>query len=526
MRADVSVEFYIRVKQEADAINLAAQTLGSKTTNPQDLKALIEGKLVDVLRSVASSMTMKDLHEKRAIFVQNVQQGVAKDLEQNGLELESVSLTSFDQTRKEFFNPENAFDAEGLTFLTGEIESRRKTRNQIEKDNQLEIEKKNLENEKEILLVKQQRSQFELETSQNIAFQTAQQKATIEKYNYEQSQESEKSRIATEQATEQLEIERKRKLDAAKIVMEKELEQLNINRQKEILQANIQKETSIALGEQEKQIALANKSEEKAAAEAKAQEARAALVEVTEKVKTLEAVANAERQMQVEVITAKGVAEKDSAKIVVAAIAEKQATEARAEAQVVSAKADAEAERTRAEATASAMLVTAKAQSQADVVAAEGIRVRAEAEALGREQLILAQNKQDIGILEVENRKLLIDKLPQIIAESSKHLNNIDKISIVDVSGFGGVGGGSGGGGVEGSSGKSLPDQVVDASLRHRTYSGLVDGLMGMAGLEGGKNIESSVQSMLGVGVGTAALATNLGATGKVQPRASKPEGK
>ena len=36
-------------------------------------------------------------------------------IRKNGLELESVSLTSLDQTSKEFFNPNNAFDAEGLT---------------------------------------------------------------------------------------------------------------------------------------------------------------------------------------------------------------------------------------------------------------------------------------------------------------------------------------------------------------------------------------------------------------------------
>lgn len=49
----------------------------------------------------------------RVDFVQKVQQVVSEDLLKNGLELESVSLTGLDQTSKEHFNPNNAFDAEG-----------------------------------------------------------------------------------------------------------------------------------------------------------------------------------------------------------------------------------------------------------------------------------------------------------------------------------------------------------------------------------------------------------------------------
>lgn len=57
---------------------------------------------------------------------------VSEDLSKNGLELETVSLTGLDQTGFEYFNPQNAFDAEGLTKLTETIEDRRKKRNDIE----------------------------------------------------------------------------------------------------------------------------------------------------------------------------------------------------------------------------------------------------------------------------------------------------------------------------------------------------------------------------------------------------------
>ena len=69
-----------------------------------------------------------------AFDLQQAPVDLAADLLQNGLELEAVSLTQFDQTAMEFFNPSNAFDAEGLTRLTEQIERRKKIRNDIEQD--------------------------------------------------------------------------------------------------------------------------------------------------------------------------------------------------------------------------------------------------------------------------------------------------------------------------------------------------------------------------------------------------------
>ena len=94
---------------------------------------------------------MEELHEKRTDFVQKVQNAVKADLEKNGLELETVSLTGLDQTDKQYFNANNAFDAQGLTILTETIEEKKKVRNDIEQNTSVAIKKKNLEAEKERL---------------------------------------------------------------------------------------------------------------------------------------------------------------------------------------------------------------------------------------------------------------------------------------------------------------------------------------------------------------------------------------
>src|SRR5690606_10804236 len=119
-------------KPEKEAIAKAAQTLGDRTLQTDKLKELLQGKFVDALRSVAAGMTMEQLHEQRVEFVQSVQASVSEDLMKNGLELESVSLTALDQTARDFFKEDNAFDAQGLAKLTYITEAKREERNRIE----------------------------------------------------------------------------------------------------------------------------------------------------------------------------------------------------------------------------------------------------------------------------------------------------------------------------------------------------------------------------------------------------------
>ena len=160
MRVDVVAEFYLRVQSTAEAIANAAQTLGQRTMQPEALAELIEGKFVDALRSVAAEMSMEEMHEKRGEYVKRVKQAAAEDLLKNGLELETVSLTGLDQTNMEFFNPSNAFDAEGLTQLTEQIERRKKIRNDIEQDTMIQIRNKNLDAEKQSLAIDQASVRF------------------------------------------------------------------------------------------------------------------------------------------------------------------------------------------------------------------------------------------------------------------------------------------------------------------------------------------------------------------------------
>ena len=217
MRVDVVSEFYVRVQAETDAIASAAQTLGQRTLEPETLKELVEGKFVDALRTVAAEMTMEEMHEKRGEYVKRVKSVVAADLLQNGLELEAVSLTQLDQTAMEFFNPSNAFDAEGLTRLTEQIERRKKIRNDIEQDTMIQVRNKNLETERQALDIDRELEYARLAQERELEMERASQRAEVARQRAEKEQEAERAQIGAREAVDRARITSERAVEEERI---------------------------------------------------------------------------------------------------------------------------------------------------------------------------------------------------------------------------------------------------------------------------------------------------------------------
>ncbi len=461
MRVDVQAEFYVRVQPTVESIANAAQTLGRRTIRPDSLKELVEGKFVDALRSVAAEMAMEELHEQRVNFVQKVQAAVSEDILKNGLELESVSLTGLDQTNKEYFNPDNAFDAEGLTKLTSEIEERRKKRNDIEQETEVLIQRKNLEAEQQKLTIARDKEYARLEQEREIQVRSAEQAAQIERERADRDREAKQAKIIAEQQVRESDIEKER------IVQEKD-----ILKQQAIEAAAVEKAKQIRLAEQSRDIAVAEKSREQSVADAEADKARAIAAKAAEEVVTARETEIAERDKQIELIEARKAAEQKAIALTVAAEAEKKAALDQAEAVRIAADGHAQKERIGAEAAADAEKMRATALEATYKVEAEGKRaINDAANILSAEQIAMQ--------VKIE----LIKALPEIIAQSVKPIENIDGIKILHVDGLNGV---SSNGGEPPASHGGVADQAVAAALRYRSQAPLIDALMKELGLYGG----------------------------------------
>ncbi|WP_413226742.1 flotillin family protein [Croceibacterium atlanticum] len=453
LRIDVKAEFYVRVRPDAGAIAMAAQTLGQRTMHPEALKDLVEGKFVDALRSVAAGMSMNELHEQRAEFVQKVQQVSSSDLAMNGLELESVSLTGLDQTSIEHFNANNAFDAEGLTKLTEQIEARKKLRNDIEMDTRVQIETKNLEADKRSFEIGRDNEFARLEQEREVETRRASQMAEI----------------AREQAA------RNREAEAARIEAKREIDSQQIEADRSVEESRIAQQQAVEIARQEQQIAVQNKSREESQAKSEADAARAKAVAAEESVATSRDTEVAEREKRIELIEAAKAAERDAIRIKVQAEAERDAATNRAEAARLEAQGQADAEKLRAEAD----------------------RVRFEVEAAGQRAINEAANILSMDQISLQTKLALLKVLPELVRESAKPMEAIDSIKIVQVDGLTQKTGAPGATIGNGGSG-NLASDAVAAALAYRAQAPVLDGLMKELGLDG-SSLSSLVSGPAGI---------------------------
>ncbi|MBS3020983.1 Inner membrane protein YqiK [Comamonas sp. PE63] len=475
MRVDVTAAFFVRVKQTEEAVSIAAQTLGTRTMSPDELKTLVEDKFVDSLRATAATMTIQELQDMRRDFVQAVQNAVAEDLEKNGLELESVSLTSLDQTDKQFFNPNNAFDAEGLTRLTEQTEARRKQRNDVEQDTEVQVRTKNLDATRQKLTIEKDQEFATLSQQREIENTRAEQSALIATQQAERNRDAEGAKIDAERLVSQQRIEAERQVSQQRIEAEREIRaaeieknlviqtrEIELERHTETKRAEQRKQVEIA--RQDTQIAISTKSREQSDADAAANLARADAVKAEEAVNTARQVAVAEREKDIQLIEASKEAEQNAIAVKVSAAAEKEAAMDRAE----------------------ALTIEARARQAAALAEAEGKRAINE-----------ALNTLSAAQIDLQVRTQLLHQLPQILAEAVRPMEKIESIRLVQVGGMPGTGG-SGQSHSSASQG-TFPEQVMNSALQYQIAKPIVDAVMKDAGLsnEGITGMAHSLAGML-----------------------------
>lgn len=449
MRVEVSVEFFVRVVPAPESVAAAARTLGHRTMNPESLKDLVQGRFVDAMGAVAATMSMEEMHEHRSDYIHGVREQVVGTLIANGLELEAASLTGLDQADIKLFNPSNAFDAEGLTRLTEEIETRKKKRNDIEQDTKIAVRKKNLEAEKLTLRIDQESEYSRLEQEREVALRRAKQRAEIALENAGRRREIEQAEIDAKSEVEKERISRERMLDAERIGRELESERLEVLRRR-----------ALEIEDQDRIIATAMKSKDLSDAEQAAEVARAEMVKAQENVVSVRETEVAERRKTIELIAAQQEADQEAIKLTTMAQAEKRAAIDRAE---------------------------------AEKVAMDAARIHYEVDAEGKRRLNEAENLRSDASRRSAHYRRLVETLPSIIRESVKSMENIESIRILQVDGLPGFSEGSSGGGGDGDLGApsgdggprsgNLADSAVNAALRYRAQAPLVDDLLQEIGI-------------------------------------------
>lgn len=344
LRVDVGAEFYVSVMPDEDAITRAAQTLGKRTFQRDELRNLIDGMMVDALRSVAARMTMDELHENRAQFVSEVREGLKETLNRYGLQLDSVSLTGLDQTPFSALDENNAFNAVGMRKLAEVIAKSKKERAEIDADSEVSVRRASMQAARKRLEIDLEERRAEIAQQQEIETLAAAQIAEVAK------RKAESERAATE----------------AKIDMERSIQA-----------AEVAREQALSIAEQERQIAISAKSQEESRAQAEADTARADAVKAAEAVETARAMAEAQRRAELAEIAARSEAGAAAARAEIAAQSDKATAKDKAAARREEAEAEKAAKLAEAEA-ARARIEAENARTEA-LVAMELEKARLEA---------------------------------------------------------------------------------------------------------------------------------------------------
>ena len=447
LRVDIGAEFYVRVKPDTDSIALAAQTLGDLTNNAEALRDQVEAKFVDGLRSVAATMTILELQEKRADFVKHVQSTVEADVQSNGLELEGVSLIKFDQTDIKFFNESNFFDAEGLTILKLTTEGKRRERNAIVRDAEVAIAQKDLDARQQTLTIERTKKEAELSQERDIANKSAGTRAEVATAEQTARLTEETAKIDTDRQVATKTAEANQAKQTATIEAE-----LAVNKRKTDAEREFQITTQV------NQVQIAEKSKLVSEATAAAKTAEAEAVTAEEKVITARAIEVADRARQTQVLAARTDAERKSTEIIVAAEAEKKAATDRAE----------------------AVRTAATAEADAAKIRAEGVEKLGEAEAKVTTMKNDAQNKMGQNVIDFELARERIRNLPQVMAEMVRPVAQIKDVRIMH------TGGALLGGGTRDGVGVGMGEGLAGQLLQVHAFKPIIDEVLRQAGFRPG----------------------------------------
>jgi uncharacterized membrane protein YqiK len=375
LRCDIRGEFYIKVQAVSDDILNASRSLGERSINAAAVRDLIFEKLVSALRSVAATRELAQLHTERDDFANAVSQLVREDLKSNGLTLESVTISRLDQTDTERLNDRNVFDAQGLRKIAEITNAARVERNMYVKDAERNITDKDVDTRKQVLNLEKDQAEAEAVQGAEVAKIRAEQTRDAETYTIEQRRLVETTEIDKDRQVQEAGVSRDLQVNVAKteaekalILKEQEQQTTDILRNEAIQTTDVNREKAVEVAKREQLIAVAEAEQRRATAEQEQLVAEAERERAQQEVITVEEVAGADREKQVQVITAEQQAEQEKIKRQMEADIQAYQAAKIAEGEQQAAVRMAEAIRVKAEAEKDAATLTATGEQAKEMV--------------------------------------------------------------------------------------------------------------------------------------------------------------
>ncbi|MWD28616.1 flotillin family protein [Aquicoccus sp. SCR17] len=411
LRADIVMEFELRVAADPQSIAIAAQALGHRIARSGEaFHEVLGGTLASALQSAAASRSLGEIHLGRAAFCDEVAEGVNRQAGRLGLELVSAALVSVDQSDLAQRDENNAFNARGMRRLAELVAEERKARIAVETSTEVAL--------REHRLAQHQR-QIELQRAEREA-EIAQQEH-LARLEAEAESRSATARAEARRASETARIEQERETKSAQVANDEALRQAEMKALLELEEAKIAND-----------IRLSRARAEEAKAKAEEEEARAQVILAAENVQAQKERAATQREREIARMKQEREIERDDAQV----------------------KSD-----------VNSLLAKAQAEASARTTAANAEKAAMEAEAAGRAALNKAENELSEPVIRMRLEERRLDRMPEIMTQMMKPVEKIDSIRINQIGGLGGSGSSSGAEGVDGAFGAAM-DQILGMAVR------------------------------------------------------------
>lgn len=308
MRADITVAFYLRVNETEEDVLKVAKSVGvERASDKVAVNELFNAKFSEALKTVGKQIDFVKLFENRSQFRDSIVQEIGNDL--NGYVLEDVAIDYLEQTPKVSLDSSNILDAEGIKKITQLTAFQNVITNELERDEELAVKKKNVETREAMLELERQQADAEAKQKREISSVIARETAETRKIEEEERKKSETAIIMVEQdlaiqrENQQREIEvagqnrlRAVVIEEEKVTRARDLE--IVSREREVDLQRIEAERAIELEKKE----IANVIRERIAVDK-------TVAQEEERIKEVREVSEAERSKQTRVLAAEADAE-------------------------------------------------------------------------------------------------------------------------------------------------------------------------------------------------------------------------
>jgi len=406
IRADIKVAFFVRVNKTKEDVLKVAQAIGCDRASDQGtMEDLFSAKFSEALKTVGKRLDFIDLYQERDRFRDDIIRVIGQDL--NGYVLEDAAIDYLEQTPVESLDTDNILDAQGIRKITELTAIEHISTNDLRREEQMKIKKKDVETEETMLELERQRADAEAKQMREIASVQAREKSETDKIQAEERLKAEQANIKTDQNVAVLQENKQREIDVAGLNRERvvviEKEKVQLAQQLEEVERN--RAVELQTIEKEKAVEVEKKNIADVVRERVVVEKTVAVEE--EAIQTVRVIADAERLKDSKVISAEGEAQESLVKEIKAAEADEiKASHKSKEEQVLAeghlraAELDAEAKKREAEGIeaveAAPGLARARVQeAQADADEKSGL---ADAKVLEERLLAQAAGDEKVGI--------------------------------------------------------------------------------------------------------------------------------